>query len=526
MTRSLRLLSFVVVASAATVPAAAALARPTRVALTHITGDTTGLSKAVAGALDGELDVVSGKQVTRAIDRLGLDDALGDRDLARLADELEVDAVVKGAFNRRGHRLRFTIFASGKHGKPFSLQVGNPGTERFRKLVRTTVVARLAQIVPKHRGKASDGDEVAEDDAATPPKTRAKAGKPEVADAAEPRHKASAAEAAEPARPRHKAAEADAAADEPARSARPAGPHAAAPAGDDEAPPTAGPRVAARDDDDPASSVRAPREPASPAIAHSANLAALRVDLGASMAGRSLRFDTRAFDGAPRPYKNAPVPGARVAAELYPLALVAPGSWLAGLGVAADYDRTIALTLRASDERTVPLQIAERHYGFGLRYRLAFGHRPTSPTLTVGAGYGARRFAVDRSGLMSTASLDLPDVDYRMFDPGLAFRLPLGGLVAITVAGQGLIVTSAGPIQRADQYGAARVLGGTASAGVELAIGERIAVRVAAEATQLDLSFTGTGMLAASRDGDSSTVDVRGATDRYYGGVATVAVTY
>ncbi|HEX8114277.1 MAG TPA: hypothetical protein VF516_41390, partial [Kofleriaceae bacterium] len=245
-----------------------------------------------------------------------------------------------------------------------------------------------------------------------------------------------------------------------------------------------------------------------------------------SMAGRRLTFDTRTFDGSPRSYRNAPVPGARVAGELYPVALIAPASWLAGFGVAADYDRTPSLTLRASNEMTVPLAATERHYAFSVRYRLAFGHQPTSPTLTLGAGYGARRFAVDRRGLQSPSSLDLPDVDYRMFDPGVAFRLPLGGHVAVALAGQGLIVTSAGPIQRADQYGAARVLGGTASAGVELLITERLLIRLAAEATQLNLSFTGTGMLANSRDGDPSTVDVHGATDRYYGGVATAAVTY
>jgi hypothetical protein len=64
------------------------------------------------------------------------------------------------------------------------------------------------------------------------------------------------------------------------------------------------------------------------------------------------------------------------------------------------------------------------------------------------------------------------------------------------------------------------------SAGVELVINERLLIRLAAEATQLNLSFAGNGMLATSRDGDPSTVDVRGAIDRYYGGVATAAVTY
>ena len=556
MTRSLRLLMLLGLTAAAiavALPVAPAFARPTKVALTQITGDTTGLGKTVAGALEeGELEVVAGKQVTRAIDRLGLTGALGDRDLAKLADELEVDAVVKGAFDRRVHRLRFTVFAGGKQGKPFSLPVGNAGSDKFRQLVRTTVEARVAQAVPKRRARPAGSEAVAGDDAparhkgkqadeaaAAPPARHKGKQADEVAEqdpAARPRARKAdeVADAAEPARPRHKAGDADAtepdrrkartdaadSADEPTR------PGKAARASDDDAPAAAGPKVAARDDDDPAPGAHAQAEPAAPATAHSANLAALRVEIGGSMAGRSLRFDTRSFAGSPRSYRNAPVPGARAGGELYPVALIAPTSWLAGFGVAADYDRTLSLTLRASNEMTVPLAITERHSSFGVRYRLAFGHAPTSPTLTLGAGYGARRFAVDRSGLQSASSLDLPDVDYRMFDPGVAFRLPLGGHVAVTLAGQGLLVTSTGPIQRADQYGAARVLGGTASAGVELRVNERLAIRVAAEATQLSLAFSGNGMLATSRDGDPSTVDVRGATDRYYGGVATAAVTY
>src|SRR5262249_11349870 len=145
---------------------------------------------------------------------------------------------------------------------------------------------------------------------------------------------------------------------------------------------------------------------------HSANLAALRVDLGGSMDGRSLRFASTSSAVAPQPYSNAPVLGAHVAAELYPFAFLDSASPLAGIGVAADYDRTIALTLRASEEMTVPLKVAERHYSIGARYRLAFGHRATSPTLTFGAGYAVRTFAVDRKGLMAPTSLDLPDVDY------------------------------------------------------------------------------------------------------------------
>jgi hypothetical protein len=174
----------------------------------------------------------------------------------------------------------------------------------------------------------------------------------------------------------------------------------------------------------------------------------------------------------------------------------------------------------------VPLKTTERHWSAGLRYRLGLGHRSTSPTLTFSADYGSRSFTVDRSNLQPGAILDLPDVDYKGFDPGVSFRLPLGERFAITVGGSGLLATSAGPIQSVSQYGTAQVIGGSASAGFDVRIIEHVALRLAAEATQIQLKFQGVGTQTTSRDGDPSTVDVRGATDRYYGGVATLAVTY
>lgn len=500
MIRALRLVSFAVVAVAAAVLPAAA--RPTRVALTPITGDTAGLGKVVIGALDGsDLEIVAGTPVSRAIDRLGLDAALGDRDVARLAAELEVDAVVTGAFDRKGHRLRFTIFTAKKKARPFTLAVGSAKSKKFKSQVRKTLVARITAAVPK----VGDDEPVAEE---APANDKAKA-------------KAEAVAADEPATsPKAEAV----AADKPAAKARVKADAADEPAATGDAP--APRRVAARDADDaPTAGVATRGAPAAP-VGHSANLAALRVELGASMAGRSLKFDAGSFPGAPMAFRQALAPGARIAGELYPLAFRDPDSLLAGLGVAAEYDQAISLTLRASDEMTVPLRTTERHYSIGARFRLAFGRRPTSPTVTLGIGYAARSFLVDRSQLMTASSLDLPDVDYRMYDPGLAVRIPLGSRLAFTAAGQFLMINAAGPIQRNDQYGAARVLGGNAAAGIEALVNDHIAVRLAAEATQLGFTFHGTGTLSTSRDGDSSTVDVRGATDRYYGGVATVAITY
>jgi hypothetical protein len=155
-----------------------ALAAPTRVALTRMPDDTTGLGKLIAGALtDGDLEVVTHKKVDRAIERLGLDAKLtANRDLDKLASELEVDAILKAAFEHNTHRLRFRIFANGKQGKPFLIAVnGDPDSDKLRTLVRKTLVAKLSAAVPtddkadkadkadkpKHGAKPKDTDDAA-----------------------------------------------------------------------------------------------------------------------------------------------------------------------------------------------------------------------------------------------------------------------------------------------------------------------------------------------------------------------------
>ena len=583
MTRAQQLLSFAVLVTSVT-GASVASARPTKVALT-IESDSNSLRKAINGALDdSDVEVVPAKQVTRAIDRLGLDD-LDERGLGKLAAQLDVDAVVKGAVDASGSKLRLTLFSNGKTGKPFTVKVGKASPDVVRMRVRVVVLAKLASTIStsndddaeaarsdKHRAKAkakAAKDEVSDDVTDDqPPKAKAKlkhdddvaddqpisrtakhdrggdvgdadlaskrTAKAKHGEADERTAKTKHVEADEPtAKAKH--GEADERtpktkhvdADEPTAKAK----HGEA---DEEPARAEAKQVAARDgdasqpgehdDDDPAPSAHARLVPG-PASTRGANLAAMRVDIGASMSGRSLRFKSTVSEGAPPAYQNAPVAGGRVEAELYPFAFDRT-SPLAGLGVAADIDQTAALTLHASNEMTVPLKVTERHFSVGARFRIAFGHQPTSPTLTIGAGYGARTFAVDRSGLMTAASLDLPDVDYRLFDPGLTFRLPLGRVLAVTLGGRALLVSTAGAIEHPDQYGKARVYGGSATAGIELVMGNRVTVRLVGEATRLDLKFAGTGTLSNSRDGNSYSIDVRGATDLYYGGAATLAVMY
>src|SRR5512140_1484337 len=121
MHRSLRLM--VCTAIAVLTAALPALARPTKVALTQIDGDKTGLWTAMEDALDdSSLDLVSTRRVMRLAERLELDEDLDDLAVMRLATELELDAIIQGVFDPHTRKLRFTIFVNGKKGKPFNVQ--------------------------------------------------------------------------------------------------------------------------------------------------------------------------------------------------------------------------------------------------------------------------------------------------------------------------------------------------------------------------------------------------------------------
>jgi len=569
-----------------------ALARPPKIALTKIEGDANGVGKAVTAALeDAELDIVSARQVNFTSGKLGLEDKLADGDVERLAAALDVDAIVRTAYDRRERKMRFTIFANGQRGKPFTVQVGNAQSAKFRTLIRTTVMAQLAAVVSsesdvpaanKVMGPPAPGaaaKPVAAAASVTATKTAVTGKKPDAVDAelvakkkpkAKPPGNADGAASADgpvtsPASKAARPVVADAPVSKPAGSpvaapvveppvvaeppapvAKPAEPPKLAAAKDPrdtnavfaaakEYQPESGEgtqrapeRVASRDDDTVAAAgpaVRVQFEPAKAASPHSANFVAARADLGVSVAQRNLQFQTNGIN-APQNFTDNPAPGARFEGELYPFAFGDPHSWLAGLGIAGDVDQTMPFNLSSAAEPTVQLKATERHYSVGLRYRIGFGHTATSPTLTLGAGYAAQTYTVDRSGLANASSLDLPDVDYRMFDPGLAFRLPLGRWFAFTLEGRGLLILSAGSIQQPDQYGTTKLYGGAGSAGFELIFGNRVAFRFAVEGKQLNLTFDGNGALSNNRDGNPMTVDVSQALDSYFGGSATLAVMY
>jgi hypothetical protein len=550
-TRSLGLLSLTLATMA--VLADPALARPTKVALT-IDGDNSGLRKAVVAALDDtDLEVVSAKKMAKAFEHLGIEDVTSASEADKLASELHVEAVVKGAFDQDAKRLKFTIYTNGKTGGSFFIKVDGARSSKFKKAVRAKM---LAKIGPADDDEAKAENQDKADDKAKPDAKAAKAKKKgdpadaeEVADAGKKKHKtkkqaddveSDATADASDAKPSRKAKHDDEATD--ASDAKPSrkGKHDDE-ADDSDAKPSrkakhdendVGPHfkkhVAAADDEDDDAAVGVHRSVAM----HDDGARAqpmVRVDVGASFTARSLHYVlTHQFDGAPPSERNRPVAGGRVAAEIYPLAINRHIS----LGAAGDYDQATGLTINAPPNSAQPsaspvgFKVSQRSYSVGGRIRYAFTETPTSPTVTLGVDYGGRSFTVDRSNLMAATSLDLPDVSYKMVEPGLSVRVPIGKWVALMAGGQVLLVRSAGAIAQSADYGGAHVTGGSGEAGIDIALGHRLLLRMIGEFTQVGLTFYGNGNLSTNRDGDPTTVDVHGAVDRYYGGAATLAFTY
>jgi hypothetical protein len=567
MTRPLALVCF----AAFLLSARVASAKP-KVALTQIEGDASGdVRDAVLEALEGkELALISGKEVNRAVDKLGDVADLTEKDFKKLATELEADAIVLGKLDKVGssRTLKFRLFVHKKMAKGFTMSFKDTKSEKFRSLLHDKIIDKIGaaaggdadeekpakkkktgeddedplatkkdkkskadkvaeeeEAKPK-KSKAAKADKLAEEEEAKPKKSKAaKADKLAEEEEAKPK-KAKADKVAEEAEAKPKKAKADDEDAKPAPDDEDAKPAKRADA-DDDAPRKTKKQVATSEDGEGVEGgITARVEPV-----HAANRVAVRLDVGVSVVQRTFKFNSKPFTGQPKNPALKPVPGVRFETEIYPLAFSNPQSGAAGLGVGIDYDKTLKLNVGTSSQAGVAVPVKQSHYSIGVRYRLAFGKTATSPTLTLGAGYGKRLFSTDRAALtMPAANVDIirdtPESEYTVIDPGLAFRLPVTKMVALALGGRGMIITDAGPITRATSYGRGKVYGVDAFASVDVVLGNRFALRFAGEFAQIGFQFTGVGALSNGLDGDPTTVDVGGLADRSIGGSATLAVMY
>lgn len=454
------------------------------VAVAKVDGDRDGsVTAAVVSALDREFKVISPKAVERSAEQM--DVAIDERQAPRLIADLEADALVLGSVEKtaEGQKLQLRVFPLGarKSRSAWIIYAGRPKAEKVQTGVRTAVATILAAA--QAESAKSDPDE--------PPPGRAQ----QERDDEDPlgRGKVFRPVTGRPGKSRFAERTGAEATDAPKAAPRDDGARL-----DDEVPEV--------DVGLGAEELAAKRALAWPA----------RVSAGPSVSNRSLEFNHRVFDEAPKDYKGkGVVPGVRVQGEVYPLGFSSQGA-LASLGVGFKLDHTFGLKITTNGMR---YGTVVRNYGVDLRYRL--GGKRTTPSLTLAAGYARRTFMVARG----TATVDLPDVDYQMLAPGVGFRLPMGA-VAFFGDVRALLVTSAGAIEKSNSYGPATITAFEAEAGLEITLNRRLALRLAGDLAFLGYAFKGTGALANSRDQDATTKDVGGAADRYMGGALTVAVSY
>ncbi|HEX8112703.1 MAG TPA: hypothetical protein VF516_33460 [Kofleriaceae bacterium] len=559
MTRALALIC----CAASFLVSPAASAKPSRVALTQIEGDTSGdVHDAVAEALEGkELSLIASREVNRAVDKLGDLSDLTEKDFKKLATELDADAIVAGKLDKVGSAktLKFRLFVHKKMAKGFTVSFKDAKSEKFRTLLHDKILDKIGvtgagpggdddeDARPAKKKKAADDEE----DPLAKKDKKARKGKDAKADAddddARPAKKTRAAKADDDdARPAKKTADADddarpakkkTDADDDARTA--GGDDDAKPAkkkadadDDDAAPRKAKKRVAAADD---GAEVEATAAPIAES-ARGANRAGIRLDIGGSVLQHSFKFNTVQLPQRPRDTVLSPVPGARLDGEVYPLALTGSQGAAAGLGLGFEYDRTLSLHLNPTDNTpganpmTAKVGVKQGHYTIGLRYRLVFGKTETSPTLTLGAGYGKQLFSVNLAdagnsdALRNTLKQNTPETEYTIFDPGAMFRVPVTRMVAFALGGRAMIITSAGPIQTVSSYGRARVYGAEGVIALDVVLGQHLGLRFSGEFSQIGYTFLGTGALT-DVDGNKMQ-DVGGLADRMIGGAATLTLLY
>jgi hypothetical protein len=246
----------------------------------------------------------------------------------------------------------------------------------------------------------------------------------------------------------------------------------------------------------------------------------MRIALGTSIAQRHLSYSLRPGLPMPPPVVATTAGAGRLEGEIYPFALTNPDTMLAGVGVLLGYDRTFGLHLESNQVSTNMAPVDQSHYELGLRFRFGVG----GATVALGLDYAHRQYVIDQSH--TTIPFDVPDVEYQAIAPTVAARVPVAAPVTIFAALDVLLMLAAGPIASPEHYGRSDAYGIGAVGGADIALGKQIVVRVALEYSRIALSFSGNGPLANGRDGDPTTVDVTGATDRSIGITATVGLAY
>jgi hypothetical protein len=251
---------------------------------------------------------------------------------------------------------------------------------------------------------------------------------------------------------------------------------------------------------------------------------------GVAVIARTLRFNARVDERTTAPSQLSGVggAGAYLHGAVYPLRAqsAATAEWLSNVSLGFEIERSVGMSapLTADGlEGPVELALQRQRYGIRAQYERRFGSLVNA---AAGLGYQVLAFTIDRANMPSTVELEIPNTKYRVIDPGVEVRMGRGR-IALRVDARSLVVLDAGDIVSPEEYGQARISGGSADVGIEYLLADKWLVRAGGQATVTGYSFvSGAGERSSGRDGDPTTLDVGGARDRFLGGYATLGVIY
>lgn len=429
---------------------------------------------AVADIVERKHTLVSASVYARAAKRLKARKST-DKNVAKIAKEISVDAIVVGSVKRKGNRWTLSVTVrEGKTGKVMDTLIFRLSSPKVGKSDKQNISGDLLPLIKRTKSVA----------AAEEPKKKKK--KKRVVEEEEEEEEFAEADP----EPEDEEAPVEEAPVEEVASAEPA----------EET------RIdSRRGETEPGATM--PRVPGSAADA----------SVGMSFIRRNLGFNhALAMAQAPPTYGGDPVPGIYVNAMVYPFAFVQRRGAARNLGISLVFDRVFTLTSNGRDlndgmDKSFPT--VQQRWGLGLKYRATFG----SATVIAGIGYNRLAFEIDRGG----ADLDLPNVAYEYVDVGAQARFGAGRL-GFFAGGAYLVMLATGEIQETTFYGGGTVQGVEVEGGIDVRISARLSGKVGFRYQRIAYDFDGSGMETTMRDGDAMDQDVGGALDEYVGGYATI----
>lgn len=432
---------------------AIAVAKPS-VAVAPLDGDSGNkVGNAVAAAVESEASSVTGpKETGKAMEKLDLSGTLDKKDAKKLRAKLDVQVLIQGKVEDEGRENSVELTIAGKGVKTSKLKL------RFKSATAKSFKSDLSDALAK-RLAPDEADEDEED------------------------------------RPK-RLSDAD---DRPKK-----------PRGDDEDRPKK--RIVAAEEDEEGGAVRKKKRRRADDEAptrHAVTQTAIRANVGAGIGRRGLTYEGGGGTAGPPPVGTA-APSARIEAEAYFGAMSTLKGPAASIGVYGEYDKAFALSIRVPGTGGKEAPINQQHYALGVRYRVPFGLH----AVAFGVGYAARTYRADRSGLPAGTMLDMPDVAYAGIAPNVVGRFAATPKVGVFVAGSFLFLLKAGQITTGEGFGYADTLAFDLGGGVDIALDTHYGLRIAAELSQVGLSFR------------NKVRDVSAATDRTIGLVASFEILY